>query len=38
MKCPQDGEARVLTFQLRDRYICMSHESIMCHLFCRIIN
>ena len=35
-KCHHEGEARVLTFQLRDMYICMSHESIMHHLFCRI--
>jgi len=32
------GLARVLTFQLRDIYICLSHESIMRHLFCRIID
>jgi len=31
LKCQHQGEARVLTFQLR-----MSHESIVRHLFCRI--
>ena len=27
------GLAQVLTFQLRDIYICMSHETIVRHLF-----
>ena len=31
LKCQHYGQARVLTFQLRDIYICMSHESIMHH-------
>jgi len=32
------GLGRVLTFQLRDIHICMSHKSIMRHLFCHIID
>jgi len=36
LKCQLDGKAQVLTFQLLDMYTCMSHESIMYHLFCRI--
>jgi len=38
VKCQHEGTAGVLTFLLRDIpvYICMSHESIMRHLFCSI--
>jgi len=32
------GVAWVLTFQLKDIYICMSHKSIMRHLFWCIAN
>ena len=36
LKCQHEGAARVLTFQLQDIYICVSHESIMRLVFCHI--
>jgi len=36
LKCQHSGFVLMLTFQLKDIYICISHESIMCYLFCLI--